>query len=145
MAVMYIARMTLRLSVTYGTSLLRLTRLIEDLGQEEPKKQVKRAEQQKKETPKKEVKPKPAEPEEEPAEEPAPLPKVRLSGKAQETPVKAKEPVTPVTNKSAEAAKAALSELQNLTEQALTEEPEDTGASSDENVVETNPFLTQFM
>lgn len=152
-AVMYIARMTLRLSAAYGTSLLRLTKVIEDLGAPAVRAQAPKQEPARKEQPvKKEGRgqepvgmeaapsPKPAQgavagpgraqgPEEKPA-----APAFRISNRAQP-----QAPVQPVQetqqSRSAEAARAALSEL----EDALV------GAGEGQDIVETNPFLQNFL
>lgn len=141
MAVMCIARMTLRLSAAYGTSLFRLTKLITDLDPSEAKKPEPRKEVKQKAEPK----PKPkAEPRPEPKEEEAPaetpMPKVRIRASSGEQPAVPAKPAVPEVSKSAEAAKAALAELNELTGGAEPEEPETEG----EEIVETNPLLSQF-
>ncbi len=135
MAVMYIARMTLRLSAAYGTSLFRLTKLINDIGcpsaQAKPPKKTKetdKAEQvQETETVSKPERPKKTEPEETSA--PMPHIKRRLITQTEEP---AENPSqTASVSASVEAAKAALNELDDLAAQAET--------------VTTNPYLNQFM
>lgn len=146
-AVMYIARMTLRLSAAYGTSLLRLTKVINDL---DPSEQVKKParEQAPKETPKPKPKPKTeagpkAETQAKPKEESqmvetqmveTPMP--RVSSRAAQDPAPAPESEAPQKNASAEAARAALGELAELVEEA---QPDDAP------VVETNPYLNNFL
>lgn len=150
MAIMYVARMVLRMSVTYGTSLFRLKRVITDLMNEKPAKRAKTKEEEPVRTPT----PKPRRvkedaPEEEasaPGEEAVPvLPRVSSKGTSvqEETPEKepgketVKEPEKgpePATasgvKESAEAAKAALAELEQL--------------AADAPVVQTNPLLGEF-
>lgn len=138
MAVLYITRMMLRMSAAYGTSLFRLTRVIRDLDiPAKPKRAVepKAAAEQPLPKPRKTyVKPAAAEPDEEEdemGEEPAKMPGVRLSGRAAEAAEpESKAPTSSSASESAQKAKAALSELESLTEKA--------------DVVETNPFLSQF-
>lgn len=157
MAVMCIARMTLRLSAAYGTSLFRLTKLITDLDPNEVVKKPGGAERrrrnevepkaepakQKAEMPKPAPKPRPKPVQEEPEEE-QPVPAVRI--RRSET---AEQPIsTPVSaaSKSAEAAKAALAELQGLTEAAQAPEPEPDEADGEgQDIVATNPLLKQFL
>lgn len=161
MAVMYIARMALRLSVSYGTSMFRLKRLILDLMNEKPaKKRQTKGEEKPSEisspvsgkirtieedpeeilvsgTGKKTVQ------EEIPVKEPAPVaPKISTRA-PQEKPSPAKEPEpvkeTPGTSsvmESANAAKAALSELADLAAAA--------GDIKEGDIVETNPLLNGF-
>lgn len=125
-AVLYIIRMMLRMSSYYGTSLLRLTRVVRDLnGCPEPVKETVVPEKPKR-TPK---------PKKETAvsEEDQVMPAVRLRGRVSE-PVKEPSPKPAATAaESAQKAKAALSELENLTR-----------AVGESDVVETNPFLSQF-
>lgn len=129
MAVMWIARMTLRLSEEYGTSLFRLTRVIKDLSgapekvpaRKEPKKRVERAVQ-------------------DASEEKRPvLPRVSSKGQKQEEPEaqpeRQEENKTASAMDSARAAMEALGELDRLTGQA-----EEEGS-----VVATNPALAQFL
>lgn len=147
MAVLYITRMTLRLSATYGNSLFRLTRLITDLGNEAGTTQAKTPKE--KPAVKETVRPKPVPPvkkepvpikqpakEEKPAEE---VPMPRVSSKAVVREPEAQEPAMeeqkPSVLESAEAAKAALNELAELTAAAQSEEGE---------VIETNPLLGTF-
>lgn len=152
MAVMCIARMTLRLSAAYGTSLFRLTKLIADLDpaaekRPEPKKEPKRE-------PKKEPKPRAAErPREQPVEEgpqELPMPRVKIRQANVEQPAAAPAPAAPEVSRSAEAAKAALAELNGLTEAAAgtgTQEGDQAAAGAPEGgqeIVETNPLLSQF-
>lgn len=139
MAVMYIARMTMRLSAAYGTSLFRLTKLIADL---DPSAEIVRTPKKPKEQPAPKPAPKPvSKPKEEPKKEQEPLPMPRISSKApvQQEVLPEQQPVSSSVLKSAEEAKKALSELAELTAQA---EETDDGAGSD--VVETNPYLSQF-
>lgn len=129
MAVMYIARMTLRLSAAYGTSLMRLTRLIGDLSGTEPAKHQKPEKKKPVSLPARE--PELQETVEEP--EPAPMPKLaRKAPEAKPEPVK-EEPAKP--SSSAEAARAAVSALAEVTAQAAEETP----------IVETNPALQDFL
>lgn len=143
-AVMYIVRMTMRLSVTYGTSLFRLTRLISELGQSAGA--VKKPEKPKEQPVPKEVqRPKPAtepkaelETDAENDERPA-MP--RVSSRASSVVQPVQEPVQTAAVKSAAAARAAVSQLAELT--AQVEEPEEEfGSGSD--VVQTSEFLKQF-
>ena len=138
MAIMYIARMALRMSVTYGTSLFRLKRVIVDLMNEKPAKKPKAV---KEEEPAKTAAPKPRKVREEPSEgeADAALPRVSSKTASQETPEKEPEEVPEKDQEpaagsgvmeSAEAAKAALAELEQLT--------------ADAPVVQTNPLLGQF-
>lgn len=129
MAVMWIARMTLRLSEEYGTSLFRLTRVIKDLSgapekvpaRKEPKKRVERAVQ------------------DAPEEKRPVLPRVSSKGQKQEEPEaqpeRQEENKTASAMDSARAAMEALGELDRLTGQA-----EEEGS-----VVATNPALAQFL
>lgn len=147
MAVLYITRMTLRLSATYGNSLFRLTRLITDLGNAQGSVPVKAPKE--KPAVKETVRPKPVPPvkkepvpikqpakEEKPAEE---VPMPRVSSKAVVREPEAQEPAMeeqkPSVLESAEAAKAALNELAELTAAVQSEEGE---------VIETNPLLGTF-
>lgn len=137
-AVMYIARMTLRLSAAYGTSLFRLTRLIADLGSAKVPDRRERAKIEPEKKPVSKPVPKPvqekqAEPEQkkEPEKEAVPMP--RVTSRAPEQPAPMQEsPQTPAM-RSAQAAKAALAELTELTDQAEGE------------VVQTNPLLSNFL
>lgn len=129
MAVMWIARMTLRLSEEYGTSLFRLTRVIKDLSgapekapaRKEPKKRAERAVQ------------------DAPEEKRPVLPRVSSKGQKQEEPEaqpeRQEENKTASAMDSARAAMEALGELDRLTGQA-----EEEGS-----VVATNPALAQFL
>ena len=118
---LYLLRMTLRLAEGYGTSLSRLTRLIQGLGEEEP-------ERERKEAPERpsgfRVSHKAVIQEEVPETLPEKVP-VR----EEEAPEREEETVAASAKKSAQAAKEALKELTSLTE---------------ESVVETNPLLSQF-
>lgn len=140
MAVMYIARMTLRLSAAYGTSLMRLTRLITDLGMEKPAK--KRGPKPKPEARKPEPvmeEPVIAEPAmEEPAEDPEP-PMPKISRKAPEPkPEPMPVPEEPIKlSTTAEEARAAVNALAGLVGDI---EPEE-----DTPIVETNPALRDFL
>lgn len=143
MAIMYIVRMTMRLSVAYGTSLLRLTRLIKGMSGEldDKKKPLEKTKAGDiiKEVPKVRVKKAedfmdgaPLELEDgilnEPDDEPAP----RVTRRSQALRDKeADKPVSPVL-KSAQAAKEALSQLTELT------------AKAGEGAVETNPLMQDF-
>lgn len=140
MAVMYIARMVLRMSVTYGTSLFRLKRVIMDLMNEKPAKKQKSVRE---EEPAKAPAPKPKKAKEEAPEEDAAPALPRVSSKAasiqEEAPgdAPAKEPekapeaaASSGVMESAEAAKAALAELEQL--------------AADAPVVQTNPALSDF-
>lgn len=140
MAVMYIARMTLRLSAAYGTSLFRLMRLINDL-QDEGQKTVKDRHEEQPITEQPVPKPK-TRYEEKRDDVPVKMPGIRISGKAAEQqPVQIQEPQTSSVSESAEAAKAALSELASLTAQADMSKDE---GGNESDVVQTNPFLEQF-
>lgn len=132
MAVMWIARMTLRLSEEYGTSLFRLTRVIKDLSgapekafvRKEPKKRAERAVQGA-------------------SEEKGPvLPRVSSKGQKQEEPEaqseRQEENKTASAMDSARAAMEALGELDRLTGQAGQAEEEG-------SIVATNPALEQFL
>lgn len=140
MAVMYIARMTLRLSEAYGTSLLRLTKLINDMSSakvREPKKEAAKLKEQSVQ------KSKPVQKTEIKESEQVPeMPMPRISSKA---PEKLAVPVIPEHQspaaKSAEAAKAALNALNTVIEEA---EQSDTD-TNDGPIVETNPFLQNFL
>lgn len=143
MAVMYIARMTLRLSAAYGNSLFRLTRLINDLAGTKPKAGRAKAEKTEKTPmprPRREiVEDAPAsdsyeEPvSEQPVREEPVLP--RTTRRVVETPAPVRETVQPArpANDPAAAARAALSELESLTAEA-----------AGDDIVETNPALAQF-
>lgn len=140
MAVMYIARMTLRLSAAYGNSLFRLTKLIADLDEPgvkkaEPKKAEPKPKAEPKAEPRAEPKPRVQEPEpQEPGQDEAmPMPKVRIRQATSEPPA-VQVPESSKSTEAAEAAKAALAELNGLTE-----------AASGQDIVETNPFLSQFL
>lgn len=125
MAVMYIARMTLRMSAAYGTSLFRLTRLIMDLNDGSMQKR-------KPEIAKLEpvvAKPKAA------ATEPA-VPKVRIkAAEVRPEPTLAVQTPQPASN-AAQKAREAVSALAGL-----AAEVEDTESA----VVETNPALSDFL
>lgn len=131
MAVMYIARMTLRMSVAYGTSLFRLTRLITDLSNEkvvsktksEPKKQESVQTRPKKE-----------------AKTSMPMPKVSTKAESKQE-IIPETSVTPSPSAEAEKARAAVSALAGLAAQVT--EPEETNEESD--IVETNPALKAFL
>lgn len=125
MAVMYIARMTLRMSAAYGTSLFRLTRLITDLND---------GSMQKRKPEIAKLEPVVAKPEAA-ASEPA-VPKVRI--KAAETrsePAPAVQTPQPASD-AAQKAREAVSALAGL-----AAEVEDTEST----VVETNPALSDFL
>ena len=119
---LYLVRMTLRLAEGYGTSLSRLARLIQGLGEEEPERELKEAP---KEPGGFRVSHKAAIQEEVPETPPekVPVPEEEIPEKEEE------ETVAASARKSAQAAKEALKELTSLTE---------------ESVVETNPLLSQF-
>lgn len=147
MAVLYITRMTLRLSAAYGNSLFRLTKLISDLNTADaaptrmPKEKpaAKEPVRAKEAVPvKKSPVPAPVKKEEEPEEIPMP----RVSSKAAVSePMAAEQPAGEQKSsvlESAEAAKAALSELSELTAAA---QPADTAEGE---VIETNPLLGAF-
>ena len=129
MAVMWIARMTLRLSEEYGTSLFRLTRVIKDLSgatekapaRKEPKKRAERAVQ-------------------DVSEEKGPvLPRVSSKGQKQEEP--GPQPERQEENKSASAMDSARAAMEALGElDRLTGQAEEEGS-----VVATNPALAQFL
>lgn len=136
MAVMWIARMTLRLSEEYGTSLFRLTRVIKDLSgtpekspvRKEPKRRAERSVQ---DTP----------------EEKGPvLPRVSSKGQKQEEQEESEaqplqqqeEGRTASAMDSARAARAAMEALGEL--DRLTGQAEEEGG-----VVATNPALAQFL
>ena len=154
MAVMYIARMTLRLSAAYGTSLFRLTRLINDLnGTAEPERSPKKIKERVTEKvtiplPKKErVRP----------EEKESVSMPRIKGRtivtSEHEHEKEKMDTIPVTEspalKSAAAARAAVNALQGLTEKV--KESENAGSIYDQaseakgTEVETSPYLKDFM
>ena len=147
MAVMYIVRMTLRISAAYGTSLFRLMNLISALRPSAetlkvPKKPIKQKEQGKQKV-QPESKPdltesfeSTATEKEKVVDEPK-IPTFRVSSKAtvqEPEPVQAQEPKQSSVKASAEAAKAAISQLAELTAQADTS-----------SIVETNPLLNDFL
>lgn len=148
-AILYIVRMTLRLSAQYGTSLLRLTRLINDLGgaQEKPKKPRKEQPARPKEAPKAVEK--------DEDDEPAPMsmPRVRIRQAEQPVQPEVKQP-EPAQDSAADEARNALSELQGLlggngepVKKPVTEpeeEPDDDGDEGQGQAVVTNPFLSDF-
>lgn len=140
MAVMYIARMTLRLSAAYGTSLFRLTRLITDLSPQaeaarKPKEQARKEPVKPKERPA----PRPVRQEQEEDMPAAPMPRVTNKAPATQEPAPVMPGQVPSSvQASADAAKAALNELAELTAQADTEQ-------QDGQVVQTNPFLNSFL
>lgn len=152
MAVMYIARMTLRLSVAYGTSLFRLTRLINDLGSSAGTQKVSRKSKEpvRREGIKTEEKPVPVpKPERERLPEKKPeqeqemeemVPGPRVSNRSAVPPVPVPEAKPSTTSASVEAARAAISELAELT--AATAEQDD--SDNEKPIVETNPYLDQF-
>lgn len=150
MAVMYIARMTLRLSAAYGNSLFRLTRLINDLAGTKVKAGRIKAEKTEKTPaprPRREIV------EDAPAsdsyEEPVSEQPVRKEPVPPRTTRRVAVPPTPIrenpqpiretvqparpANDPAAAARAALSELESLTAEA-----------AGDDIVETNPALAQF-
>lgn len=128
MAVMYIVRMTLRMSAAYGTSLLRLERLVADLGQAKPARKTKTAKQEAVQAESKQVPVK---------DRPMPMPKV--SNKSIE-PVREPEPFpepvqeAPAASEAAQAARAAVNELAGLAAEA-----------GGDGAVETNPYLNDFL
>ncbi len=136
MAVMYIARMTLRLSAAYGTSLFRLTRLITDLQNENVgvRGTVKREQK----------KPEQKQISSFVQEEPAPMPKMRIRPSAtpvEQSPVLQQAPAS----SSAERARAAVNALAGLAAQV---EPDDGSTDASEaapDVVKTNPALSDFL
>lgn len=136
MAVLYVTRMMLRMSAAYGTSLFRLTRVIRDLDLPTKSKRAAEPKTAAEQPRPRKTYAKPAvieldEEEDEMEEEPAKMPGVRLSGRAAEAAEPApEESKSSSAAESAQKAKAALSELESLTEKA--------------GVVETNPFLSQF-
>lgn len=152
MAVMYIARLTLRLSVSYGTSLFRLKRLIMELANEKPpKKQKTRTEECVPETPKPRVI-RAEEPVEAPVETPEEtlvetpvMPRVSAKTVQENTPTKTETSAVPAKEpprssgvmESANAAKAALGELADLA--AVAE------GMKEGEIVETNPYLGDFL
>lgn len=147
MAVLYITRMTLRLSAAHGNSLFRLTKLISDLNTADaaPARMPKEKPAAKpKETAPVKKNPVPIKKEEkhEEKQEETPVPMPRVSSKAAVSePVTAKQPAGEQKSsvlESAEAAKAALSELTELTAAA---QPADTAEGE---VIETNPLLGAF-
>lgn len=175
MAVMYIARMTLRLSAAYGTSLFRLTKLINDM--EDVQEQVKAPEKVSVKTAAKpSVKSKTAGKKESEKlnadgmlealrqeEEPVPMP--RISNRTKDIASSTEETQSKESSvlKSAEAARAAISQLTELTAQAeektdmdLLESEVQTDAELSEpdteqeeaepagDVVEMNPLLGEF-
>lgn len=156
MAIMYIARMTLRLSAAYGTSLFRLTRLIQDQDSVEVTRRNRKAKE-------------PAGQEPAPVREHPPVRKkesvetaVPRIGRRLETaqPVSQTSDVSAVLA-SARAARAAVSALTGLTgETDPPAEPErtpvyenvgqaaveeETGETGDADVVMTNPHLSEFL
>lgn len=142
MAVLYITRMTLRLSAAHGNSLFRLTKLISDLNTADaasarvPKE---KPAAKPKETAPVKKNPVPVKKEEKQEETPVPMPRVSSKAAVSE-PVTAKQPAGEQKSsvlESAEAAKAALSELTELTAAA---QPADTAGE----VIETNPLLGAF-
>lgn len=143
MAVLYITRMTLRLSAAHGNSLFRLTKLISDLNTADaaPARMPKEKPAAKpKETAPVKKNPVPVKQEEKQEETPAPMPRVSSKAAVSE-PVTAKQPAGEQKSsvlESAEAAKAALSELTELTAAA---QPADTAEGE---VIETNPLLGAF-
>lgn len=143
MAVLYITRMTLRLSAAHGNSLFRLTKLISDLNTADaasarvPKE---KPAAKPKETAPVKKNPVPVKKEEKQEETPVPMPRVSSKAAVSE-PVTAKQPAGEQKSsvlESAEAAKAALSELTELTAAA---QPADTAEGE---VIETNPLLGAF-
>lgn len=142
MAVLYITRMTLRLSAAHGNSLFRLTKLISDLNTADaaPARMPKEKPAAKpKETAPVKKNPVPVKKEEKQEETPVPMPRVSSKAAVSE-PVTAKQPAGEQKSsvlESAEAAKAALSELTELTAAA---QPADTAGE----VIETNPLLGAF-
>lgn len=143
MAVLYITRMTLRLSAAHGNSLFRLTKLISDLNTADaaPARMPKEKPAAKpKETAPVKKNPAPVKHEERQEETPVPMPRVSSKAAVSE-PVTAKQPAGEQKSsvlESAEAAKAALSELTELTAAA---QPADTAEGE---VIETNPLLGAF-
>ena len=143
MAVLYITRMTLRLSAAHGNSLFRLTKLISDLNTADaaPARMPKEKPAAKpKETAPVKKNPVPVKQEEKQEETPVPMPRVSSKAAVSE-PVTAKQPAGEQKSsvlESAEAAKAALSELTELTAAA---QPADTAEGE---VIETNPLLGAF-
>ena len=143
MAVLYITRMTLRLSAAHGNSLFRLTKLISDLNTADaaPARMPKEKPAAKpKETAPVKKNPAPVKHEERQEETPVPMPRVSSKAAVSE-PVTAKQPAGEQKSsvlESAEAAKAALSELSELTAAA---QPADTAEGE---VIETNPLLGAF-
>lgn len=151
MAVMYIVRMTLRISAAYGTSLFRLMNLINTLRPSAetpklPKKPVKVKEQVRQKS-------EPVPKQEEvavtgtvtkSADEPAiPMPRVSNKAPIQEPaslPISETKPSS--VKASAEAAKAAVSQLAELTAQVDAVTDENAG---DMPIVETNPLLNEFL
>lgn len=138
MAIMYIARMTLRLSVEYGTSLFRLTRLIEGLSREQGRQKAGQREPAGMDPVRKEpVRKEPAR--KEPARQvPEPVPMPRISGRVAPVSVQpAAEEPQPASSvmESARKAMEALNGLDELTSQA----------AEGQDVVEQNPALLQFM
>lgn len=143
MAVLYITRMTLRLSAAHGNSLFRLTKLISDLNTADaaPARMPKEKPAAKpKETAPVKKNLVPVKHEERQEETPVPMPRVSSKAAVSE-PVTAKQPAGEQKSsvlESAEAAKAALSELTELTAAA---QPADTAEGE---VIETNPLLGAF-
>ena len=140
---LYITRMTLRLSAAHGNSLFRLTKLISDLNTADaaPARMPKEKPTAKpKETALVKKNPVPVKKEEKQEETPVPMPRVSSKAAVSE-PVTAKQPAGEQKSsvlESAEAAKAALSELTELTAAA---QPADTAEGE---VIETNPLLGAF-
>lgn len=150
MAVMYIARMTLRMSAAYGTSLFRLTKLITDLNDGKMEKKVKtetkkQSVQEKQEPIRQETKLVKQEPEvadKEDILEETPMPMPKVSAKASES-----KPVQETAPKSsasieAERARAAVGALADLAAQVAEPESE---SVEEPAIVETNPALQSFL
>lgn len=138
MAVMYIVRMTLRISAAYGTSLFRLINLISTL-QSSSKKPVKAKEQVKtkvEQEPKQNV-PVVTERVTKSVDEPKiSMPRVSSKAPTQEPdPLPIQESKPSSVKASAEAAKAAVSQLAELTAQV---------DADNMPIVETNPLLNDF-
>lgn len=158
MAVMYIARMTLRLSAAYGTSLFRLTRLINDLAGTDAKPKEKKQPQ-----PAAKLHPAPepvrmkeraqgtseAVPDDAEGEAPVPMPRVTRKAPARDpVPMPPTKPQVSSVSESARAAMEALNQLDELTAKAegrtgKTERPEPDGQEN--GIVETSPFLQDFL
>lgn len=143
MAVLYITRMTLRLSAAHGNSLFRLTKLISDLNTADaaPARMPKEKPAAKpKETAPVKKNPVPVKKEEKQEETPVPMPRVSSKAAVSES-VTAKQPAGEQKSsvlESAEAAKAALSELTELTAAAQLAD------TAEGEVIETNPLLGAF-